>query len=111
MDDEGERIDTSCDSNNSTLETYYSNFIARQLYEQNCLKYGKSQYWLTVRVSRGVLEQHTVATLGPQSTDTFAHPKLIPDCSLATRRSGTCGTSFLLYEQQIVQSNHIIILF
>jgi len=25
-------IDTSCDSGTSTLETYYSNFIARQLY-------------------------------------------------------------------------------
>jgi len=38
-------IDTSCDSGTSTLETYYSNFIARQLYAQKCLKYRKSQYW------------------------------------------------------------------
>jgi len=27
------------------LETYYLNFIARQLYAQKCLKYKKSQYW------------------------------------------------------------------
>jgi len=27
-------IDTSCYSGTSTLETYYSNFIARQLYAQ-----------------------------------------------------------------------------
>jgi len=38
------RIDTSCDSGISTLETYYSNFIGRQLYAQKCLKYRKSQY-------------------------------------------------------------------
>jgi len=35
----------ACDSGTSTLETYYSNFIARQLYAQKCLKYRKSQYW------------------------------------------------------------------
>jgi len=38
-------IDTSCDSGTSMLETYYSNLIARQLYEQKCMKYRKSQYW------------------------------------------------------------------
>jgi len=38
-------IDTSGDSGTSTLETYYSNFIARQLCAQKCLKYRKSQYW------------------------------------------------------------------
>jgi len=29
------------------LETYYSNFIARQLYAQKCLNYRKIQYWRT----------------------------------------------------------------
>jgi len=38
-------IDTFCDSGTSTLEAYYSNFIAWQLYAQKCLKYRKSQYW------------------------------------------------------------------
>jgi len=38
-------IDTSYDSGTSTLETYYSNFIARQLCAQKCLKYRKSLYW------------------------------------------------------------------
>jgi len=37
-------IDTSCDSGNSTFETYYSNFIAKQLYVQKCLKNKSSQY-------------------------------------------------------------------
>jgi len=36
-------IDSSCTSGTSTLDTYYSNFIARQLYAQKCLK-----YWLTI---------------------------------------------------------------
>jgi len=40
-------IDTSCNSGTSTLPTYYSNFIARQLYTQNYLKCRKSQYWPT----------------------------------------------------------------
>jgi len=39
------KIDSSCTSDTSTLETYYSNFIARQLYTQKCLKYKKIQYW------------------------------------------------------------------
>jgi len=39
-------IDTSCDSGTSTLQPYYSNFNARQLYTQKCLKYRKSQYCL-----------------------------------------------------------------
>jgi len=34
-------IDSSGTSGTSTLETYYSNFIARQLYAQKCLKYRK----------------------------------------------------------------------
>jgi len=34
-----------CDSGTSTHETYYSNFIARPLYTQKCLKYIKCQYW------------------------------------------------------------------
>jgi len=38
-------IDTSCNLGTSTLETYYSNFSARQLYAQKWLKYRKSQYW------------------------------------------------------------------
>jgi len=38
-------IDYSCTSDTSTLETYYSNFIVRQLYAQKCLKYRKIQYW------------------------------------------------------------------
>jgi len=41
-------VDTSCDSDTSTLETYYLNYIALQLYAQTCLKYRKSQYWPTV---------------------------------------------------------------
>jgi len=40
-------IDTSCDSGTSTLETCYSNFIARQLYAQNSPKLRKIQYWHT----------------------------------------------------------------
>jgi len=36
------------DSGISMLETYYSNFIARQLNAQKCLKYKKSQYWTPV---------------------------------------------------------------
>jgi len=42
-----ECIDTSCDLGTSMLETNYSNFIARQLYAQICLKCRKSQYWRT----------------------------------------------------------------
>jgi len=42
-------IDTSCDSGTATLETYYSNFIARQLYAQKCLKYMNIQYKLPGR--------------------------------------------------------------
>jgi len=38
-------IDTSCDSGTSTLENYYLNFIAWQLYAQKCPKDRKSQYW------------------------------------------------------------------
>jgi len=34
-------IDSSCTSGTSTLETYFSNVIARQLYAQKCLKYRK----------------------------------------------------------------------
>jgi len=41
----GAWMDTSCNSGISTLETYYSNFIARQLYAQKCLKDKKSQCW------------------------------------------------------------------
>jgi len=37
-------IDKSCDSGTSTLGTYYSNFIARQLYAQKSRKYRKSQW-------------------------------------------------------------------
>jgi len=37
-------IETSCDSSTFTFETYYSNFIARQLYAQKYLKYKKRQY-------------------------------------------------------------------
>jgi len=40
-------IDSACDSGTSTLVTYYSNFIARQLYAQKCMKYRKIQYWHT----------------------------------------------------------------
>jgi len=40
-------IDTSCDLGTSTLETYYLNFIGRQLDAQKCLKNRKSQYWPT----------------------------------------------------------------
>jgi len=36
---QGAIIDYSCISGTSTLETCYSNFIARQLYAQKCLKY------------------------------------------------------------------------
>jgi len=35
---------SSCTSDTSTLETYYSDFIARPLCTQNCLKYVKIQY-------------------------------------------------------------------
>jgi len=38
-------IDCSCTSGTSTLETYYSNFIARQLYAQKCQKCRKIQNW------------------------------------------------------------------
>jgi len=38
----------SCDSGTFTLATYYSNFLARQLYAQKCLKYRKIQYWRPV---------------------------------------------------------------
>jgi len=38
-------IDTSYVLSTSTIETYYSNYIARQLYAQKCLKFTKSQYW------------------------------------------------------------------
>jgi len=34
---EGAKIDSSCTSGTSTLETFYSNFIARQLYAQKCI--------------------------------------------------------------------------
>jgi len=39
-------LNSFCTSATSTLETYYSNFIARQLYAQKCLKYNKIQYWI-----------------------------------------------------------------
>jgi len=45
-------IDFSCDSGSCTLETYYSNFIARQLYVQKWLKYRKISYWIPVTVWR-----------------------------------------------------------
>jgi len=35
------KIDSSCASDTSTLETYYSNFFVRQLYAQKSLKYKK----------------------------------------------------------------------
>jgi len=38
-------IDISCDSGNSTLEIYYSNFIASQSNAQKYLQYRKIQYW------------------------------------------------------------------
>jgi len=41
----GREMDSSCDSGTSTLETNYSNFIARQLYAQKCRKYRNIQYW------------------------------------------------------------------
>jgi len=41
-----EIIDSSCTWGTFTLETHYSNFIARQLYAQKCPKYRKTQYWL-----------------------------------------------------------------
>jgi len=40
-------IDSSCTSGTPTLVTYHSNFIARDLYAQKCLKYRKIQYWPT----------------------------------------------------------------
>jgi len=41
---------SSCTSDTATLETYYSNFIARQLYAQKYLKYTKIKYWQPVWV-------------------------------------------------------------
>jgi len=41
-------IYSSCTSGTSTLATYYSNFMARHLYAQKCLKYRKMQYWHSV---------------------------------------------------------------
>jgi len=42
----GRRVLTTWyDSGTSTLETYHSNFIARQSYVQKYMKYRKSQYW------------------------------------------------------------------
>jgi len=41
---QGAKIDFSCTSDTSTLETYYSNFIAMLLYVQKCLMYKKIQY-------------------------------------------------------------------
>jgi len=43
-------IDISWDSDTSTLETYYSNFMAMDsTYAQKCLKYRKSHCWLPAR--------------------------------------------------------------
>jgi len=47
-------IDTPCDSRTSTLDTYYSNFIAWKLYAQKSLMYRKSQYWLFVAHAKWV---------------------------------------------------------
>jgi len=47
-------IDTSCDLGIFTLETYYSNLIASQLYAQKCLKYTKGHYWRPGRIYRGI---------------------------------------------------------
>jgi len=50
----------SYNSGTSTLESYYSNFIAWvQLYAQKCLKYRKSQYWHT---RHGVLTLFSLET-------------------------------------------------
>jgi len=56
-------IDTSCDMGTFTLETYYSSFIARQLYTQKCLKYMKSHDYIGAP-----LAQETIATRRCDST-------------------------------------------
>jgi len=55
-------IDSSCDSGTCMLETYYLNFIARQLYVQKCLKYRKIQYW-HAGLSVPIQEQHGLLPL------------------------------------------------
>jgi len=47
-------IDSFCTSGTSTLETYYSNLIARQIYAQKCLKYSRIQNWLAVSTSLSI---------------------------------------------------------
>jgi len=56
-------------SDTSTLETCYSNFIARQLYVQKCLKYRKIQYWLTGRLLAVRCNQYIIVGRQEQSID------------------------------------------
>jgi len=56
-------IDTSCDSGTSMLETYYSNFIARQLYAQKVPEVQEESIFERVKYRRLLIKTTSVAKL------------------------------------------------
>jgi len=85
-------IYSSCTSGTSTLEPYHSNFIARQLYAQNCLKYRKIQYRPPRWVHINNLLQQLQYTIPRWNISKRRPPPSPPPSPHATADHGMCAT-------------------